>query len=488
MKHDAHARGSRSLAAAGLSLLLVVASIRALGCDPHTAPPSRAPRSTAPPLPYPPPSMTSDCGTDDALLQPDAAVDALAAQCSPVHVDLPELIPASIDVPVPPVVDPAGSMAHFHERMASLLRGQARDHVRIGVFGDSNMTMDWITGEMRRVLQARYGDAGHGYVALARPWEWYRHMDVKAGHDPRDWTPFAVSTHQADDQCYGFAGIAARSERAGAITWVATADPPAPIGTHASRFGVYYLRKPRSGPFDIQLDGRVVASLTTDHARIEAGYYAWTADDAPHKVEFISRAAVPTVLFGVTLERAAPGVVIDSLGIGAVSGPLLLRQNREVMRGALRARRYDLIVLLLGSNQVWPVRYVQEMTDLIARLRDALPEVSILVTTPVDRIDSMKAWRSVPGVREVSIQNRKVAEENRCAFWDFRGAMGGEASMLKFVLTNMAGGDGIHLTQKGASYMGRRTAYAIWRDLEGYLSNHPAAGCSPGASESTAER
>ena len=31
---------------------------------------------------------------------------------------------------------------------------------------------------MRRRLQARFGDAGHGFILIANPWEWYFHNDV----------------------------------------------------------------------------------------------------------------------------------------------------------------------------------------------------------------------------------------------------------------------------------------------------------------------
>jgi len=394
-----------------------------------------------------------------------------------VQAAVPELIPSKIDVPLPPVVDPGGAMTHFYERVAGLLHGRASGHVRIGVFGDSNMTMDWITGELRRTLQGMYGDGGHGYVALARPWEWYHHMDVRMGHDPRDWAPFAVSTHQSDDQCYGFGGIAARSQRADAITWVETADAAAPIGTHASRFQLYYLLRPMGGSFDIRLDGNVVATIETRGNELDGGYYTFRAEDMPHRMEIVSRTAAPSVVFGAALERDTPSIIVDSLGVGAVSGPLLLRQNHRVMKSSLRSRDYDLIVLLLGSNQVWPARYGAQMAELIARFREALPEVSILIMTPVDQVDSLKAWQSLPRVREVSEQNRKVAEDNRCAFWDFRGAMGGEASMVRFIISDMGVADGIHLTHKGATYMGRRVAHALWRDLNRYLAGHPRAGC-----------
>ncbi|MEZ4223472.1 MAG: hypothetical protein R3B13_21170 [Polyangiaceae bacterium] len=399
--------------------------------------------------------------------------------CSAVRVALPELIETKIDVPVPDVVDPDHTLLPFYQRVTELLRGQAKDHVRIAVFGDSNMTMDWITGEMRRTLQEKYGDAGHGYVALGRPWEWYRHMDVRSGHERLDWTPFAVSTHPSPEAAYGFAGIAARSERAGAVTWVATAPESSPVGTRASRVDVYYLRKPHGGSFEIRVDGSERARISTASAAREAAFHTLELSDAPHRVELVSTTVESVTAFGVTLERGTPSFVIDSLGLGAVSGPLLLRQDREVMRAALSHRGYDLIALLLGSNQVWPVRYEAQMAELIARFREALPDVPVLVMSPVDQVKSLKSWRSTPDIQLVSRQNEHIARDNKCAFWDFRGAMGGNASMVRFMTQGMGQADGIHLTQKGARYMGRRLTYALMRDVDGWLAAHGDAGCAP---------
>ena len=69
-----------------------------------------------------------------------------------------------------PIVDEAHDLDSFYARVSPVsVRGKAKDHVRIAVYGDSNMTMDFITGSMRRLLQGKYGDGGHGYVAMGRP-------------------------------------------------------------------------------------------------------------------------------------------------------------------------------------------------------------------------------------------------------------------------------------------------------------------------------
>ena len=257
-----------------------------------------------------------------------------ARDCTPLEVAPPELITTPFDVPLPPLVDPEGrALASFYRRFAELLRGKATDHVRIAVYGDSNLTEDLLTGEMRRVLQARYGDAGHGYVAFGKPWAWYRHMDVEHDLEPRAWHSFAVSTDAARDQAYGLGGIAAESLSGGARAWVRTAPSSAPVGTRVSRIHVFYLERPGGGRFKIRVDGEDLATIATERDRLATGYRQLSLPDGPHGIGFVADRGVR--LFGVALERETPGIVIDSLGVGGANEVLLARMNPAIVREAL---------------------------------------------------------------------------------------------------------------------------------------------------------
>ena len=74
--------------------------------------------------------------------------------------------------------------------------------------------LDYMTGEMRRLLQTAHGDAGHGFVALARPWPWYRHQYVVTDYDTKAWEAYTVTTHPtpAMDPWYGPGMIVAQRE------------------------------------------------------------------------------------------------------------------------------------------------------------------------------------------------------------------------------------------------------------------------------------
>jgi lysophospholipase L1-like esterase len=450
-------------------LLCIGCSLAACGGPPPAAPAPKPAPHFAPPstqsAPTPPPVASQ---------QPPSA-----AHCEPIVTTLPELISVDIDVPVPAIEDPEGrNLDAFHAKLARLLRGKATDHVRIGMYGDSNMTRDYITGEMRRTFQLRQGDAGHGFVSLGQPWSWYLHMDVRHGLDKDGWKSLDMSTDQVIDRLYGFAGIAAEAQRPNAVTWVATSVEPSRIGRTASVLDVSFLKRPKGGTFDIRVDGKVAATVDTKGDKLEAGFHTLEVDDAPHKFEFVSGPKGLVRLFGAALERKQPSIVVDSLGIGGVSMELIAKGDRAVAIQTVRRRKYDLIIFLMGATEAVTPGHAKAVEQLVALHREALPGAAIMLMSPPDLAGGPGKQPTLnPRVGQLAREKRRLALANGCAFWDFRAAMGGDLSIVRFTDRKMAWTDYIHLSEKGGTYMGRRIAYAIWRDLMGYLERHPDAGC-----------
>ncbi len=403
--------------------------------------------------------------------------------CPKIETALPEVAHEEIDVDIPELVDATGEvMAPLYEKIARLLRGRATDHIRIGMYGDSNMTMDWMTGRMRRDLQLKYGDAGHGYVALARPWTWYEHRDVRHGFWTNSWKAFATSTAPAADRLIGFAGIAAQNTHPGATTWVATAEPGAPIGITASRFEVYYLKRKNAGSFKVLIDKKEVATIDTASDQTEAGFASFETTDAAHEIQFVAQGKQPVRLYGVTLERGEPSFVVDSLGVGAISPRQMVdNENQDLNRQMLEHRKYDLILDLVGSNMWDPERLASDYATIIGTHRKAIPGLPFVMMSPADMVEKPTSKTSDARIVRVGAMKKKIAAENKVAFWDFRAAMGGELSMLAFKKHGMARPDLTHFNEKGAAYMGDRIVYAIWKDFMRWLEAHPGAGCESSA-------
>jgi hypothetical protein len=434
----------------------------------------------------PPPSPAASAAPAGSVAAVPSSAPAIPTPtCAPLVFDLPPpvtidgLDPAPVDVD-----DPHGALERYFERTARLLRHGAndvRDPVRIGVYADSNGTMDFMTGEMRRVLQTSHGDSGHGYVALARPWNWYRHQYVVSDYDDKAWTAYTVTTHPtpAMDPWYGHAMIVAQSKQNGARTWVETAPETAPIGTRASRLEVWYLAYPAGGAFDVKVDGEVKGTADT-HAEGDPhfGFVRVDVPDGPHKMVAVTKDAHQTRLLGAVLERDEPGFQVDGLGVGSLNCLCVLRESEALDHEIFAHRPYDLVVFHIGSNTWNPAVMdpVACMKELIARLRRAVPDVSVLVMTPADWGE--KGANKTPGwLKKVEAQLKQAADESGAAFYDFRAAMGGEGSMAKFLGMNLTQGDGVHFNAKGGAFVADRLVAALGRAFAVWAKAHPRAGC-----------
>ncbi len=405
-----------------------------------------------------------------------SSTDAGPEQRLPVKLALPA--PQAIEGLDPPVVDvddPQGSLARFFARTDAVLRGKTTEPVRIAVYGDSNGTMDYITGEMRRVLQTAHGDAGHGFVALGRPWPWYIHTYVVADSMKDAWSAYTVTTHPTPtmDPFYGQGLIAAQSKQTGARTWVATAPEGSAIGTRVSSFEVWYATLPYGGAFDVEVDGVVKASADT-HAEGDPhfGFVHVDVPDGPHKMTAVSKTAHPVRLLGAVLARKEPGSAgfqVDGLGVGSQNCLCMLRESEELDRQIFAHRPYDLIIMHIGSNTWNPAVLdpVVCMKEVVARFRREVPDVSVMIMTPPDWGEN--GMKHTPRwFRRVEAELRQAATEAPAAFFDFHRAMGDDGSMVRFQDHHMTQGDGLHFNGKGGAYVGQRIADALGRAFDAW--------------------
>ncbi|MCU0654513.1 MAG: GDSL-type esterase/lipase family protein [Polyangiaceae bacterium] len=307
-------------------------------------------------------------------------------------------------------------------------------------------------------------------------------MDVRHRTAPPGWAVHAVSTRPARDHRYGFAGIEAQSTGPGARAWIETAGAKAPVGRSVDRVEVHFLRGPGLGSFEVRVDGKPTATVATGQDTFAAGVARLDLEDGPHRLTFEARTRQPVRLFGASLERSVPGIVVDSAGIAASVTATLLRQDAEVMRDTLRRRSPDLIVLAHGTFDVAPwntaEQHDQALGSLLQRLREALPGVALLVLSPVDYRGPIDDSRASPAL--ASREKRALARKHGAAFWDLRAAMGGDRSIRNFRTHRMADPDQIHLNQKGGLFMGHRLAEALWGALGAHLARAP--GCAPAGS------
>ena len=178
----------------------------------------------------------------------------------PEQVALPpaaaEILPGAAGAERPPrsIEDPGGrAMDAFFGKLAAAERKEPGAIARISYFGDSIVASDFITAGLRRKLQKRFGDAGHGFMLMANAWPGYFHNDVTR-FASKGWQVSRVVGPFAEDGLYGIGGVSFRSQGAGVFSRFGTAKEGS-FGRAVARFAVDYLEHPGGGRMEVSVDG-----------------------------------------------------------------------------------------------------------------------------------------------------------------------------------------------------------------------------------------
>ncbi|EYF06052.1 GDSL-type esterase/lipase family protein [Chondromyces apiculatus] len=382
----------------------------------------------------------------------------------------------SVNEEKPPrsIEDPGGhALDGFFGALSRVERKEAGSIARITYFGDSIVASDFVTATLRRRLQRRFGDAGHGFMLMANAWPGYFHNDVVRFAAP-GWQVSRVVGPFAEDGLYGLGGVSFRSQGAGVFSRFATAKEGA-FGRAVSTFVLDYLEQPGGGRMAVALDGAPHEEIATEAPTTRVALKTYEVPDGPHELEV--RALGPNVrAFGVWMERNVPGVVLDAIGIQGCRIRFLDKSDDAHFAEQLKMRSPSLTVFQFGMNEsedgeLYPLdQYEATMKAVLEQVRTALPGASCLLVGPMDRADRRgDVYRSRPVIPKLARIQRKVAGEVGCGFWDTLTAMGGPGSMGVWVQRGLGGADLAHPSSAGAEVLGRwvylalMESYAEWQ-------------------------
>ena len=433
-------------------------------------------------------SPRESAGVDATRLEEPTAVGALPlvtgtndlgtrAEGNVAAADLPKS-------PKQPLDDPSGhALDAFFGALARTERKEEGATTRIAYFGDSVVAADWITSTLRRRLQARFGDAGHGYVLPANAWPGYFHQDV-ARFASKGWKASRVVGPFDPDGIYGLGGVALVADGPGTFATVATVPPEArsTIGHAVSRFHVGYRTDPTGGNLRLSVDGQVKETRSTRGERPGVAGVTLEVPDGPHKLEVRSMGDGPVTVLGVELERAGPGVVVDALGIVGCRVRFLDKIANGVLREEWGRRKPDLLVLAYGANEsedgfAYPMAdYERTARAVIVKLKAASPGTSCLLVGPMDRADKKgDGYVTRPVIPELARIQRALAAELGCAYFDTFRAMGGHGSMGVWVQRGLGGKDLVHPTTTGAAVLAEWIEAAILSRYADWQATAPPA-------------
>jgi lysophospholipase L1-like esterase len=338
------------------------------------------------------------------------------------------------------VLEGAGALVPFFEQLSHPPENMS---LHILQYGDSHTASDDWANQMRQDFQAKFGAGGPGYTLPGHPFLGYRRFDSK-GANSRGWYTGGIVTRK-DDGVDGLAGISLTSQSAGETVT---------LSVECEQLELHYLRQPGGGQLEFSVDGAPTETIDTD-GQNGPGVYSYAASPGPHQYTLRTLSAAPVRLFGWVAQNHA-GVTYETLGINGAQANLMLEWNPAVLAPELTSRDPALIVLAYGTNEAlsrsWTAEgYRAVLTEIIQRLRAAVPVASILLIGPPDCEYRTRGRRlPFPHLDRVIEIQRDVAMSNGCAFWDWRAAMGGPGSVRQWVQAGLGQGDYTHLT--GAGY------------------------------------
>lgn len=377
--------------------------------------------------------------------------------------------------------DPSGrALAPLYRALRRAQAGEGQ--ARVLFYGASHVAGDFFTNVVREQLQRRFGNAGHGFILPARPWRHYRHLGGVSVESSRRWRTLRVTAGTREIDRLGLAGVAVESDSPSDWGRVDT-------GTQtASRFELYYLRQPGGGGFDVHLDGRRVQRISTDGQEIGPDYAVITAEDAHHVLEVRVRGNGPVRLFGVSMEREAPGVIVDTLGINGARASSHLLWDEALHTEHLRRRAPDLVVLAYGTNESGdddrPIEdYERTLRSVVARVRGTVPGAACMLIGPSDRPLRQPDGTYVarPRTQEIIEAQRRVSRDMGCAFFDLVAFGGGPLHLVEWAQATPPFGqrDLIHYTIRGYLRLGEVLHAAMMRGFdEAASAGAPSAAAS----------
>jgi D-alanyl-lipoteichoic acid acyltransferase DltB (MBOAT superfamily) len=174
-------------------------------------------------------------------------------------------------------------------------------------------------------------------------------------------------------------------------------------------------------------------------------------------------------IYGISIE-SPEGLTVDNIPQRGSAGLEFTMVDKENLKAAYSVLSPDLIILHYGLNIVRNVRndysyFRIGLTRQLNLLKEISPTSRILVISVTDMADpkgdSIKPYLNIPSIKEAQ---KAAAVDAGVDFWDSYEAMGGGASIIKWVEKKpaLAQKDYVHLTYPGADSLSKILTSALF--------------------------
>ena len=200
---------------------------------------------------------------------------------------------------------------------------------------------------------------------------------------------------------------------------------------------------------------------------VEDGYTVFTLNGYTDTINISVNKTSNDTLFihGFYFDNEDAGVVYNVTGVNSAEARHYLKIKSDE---SLKTLGLDLIIISLGTNDCYEASGVESfpsnLTEFVAKIREQIPDVAILLTTPSDCWYKKKYVNK--RMKEARNIIKEVAKQNNCAVWDWYEVMGGEGASSKWVDRQLMQKDRVHLTLNGYYLQGDLLFNALWSEVE----------------------
>ncbi len=365
---------------------------------------------------------------------------------------------------------PIEGVEHLKPFYRALARNDRTAPVRVLHYGDSTLAGDGISKTVRARLKTQFGDGGPGFFVAGMDPRWMRRDDVQVTREGQ-WDVYTI-LHGGNQGRYGLGGIVAKPRSAGQVR-VSPARSGQSLG---QRLEIYTQKVLKPEALRVQINGQAVTAQRIEHASLDQ----WVVD---HERDIVAAdvkvGEAGLELYGLVLESKA-GLTWETTAVVGVSNGSFRQFNPIHLAEQTRARKPDLIVVTLGGNDAGSGGifsgegkvYRDGFTRVLQLLRQGAPQAACLIMSPLDQGtlgDDGRIYSKPAMARIVELQ-RRVSQEQGCAFWDTWSFMGGQNAFARWLEQGLAWTDLMHLTERGLNRIGQGLSNALIQGYEQHRS------------------
>jgi lysophospholipase L1-like esterase len=415
------------------------------------------------------------------------AVAALDKAAAPVAAP-PAAAPSQAPVAPPPASDAAAppsvvAMTYQPQRAPKREAAAAARGIRILQLGDSHTSADFLSGELRRRLQATYGNGGTGYVTAGRPHVGVLSATLKIALSP-GWTYKALQKSDADVSEFWMSGFNSVASAAGE-TLTLTAEHPLTFDV----IEIEAIRKPGGGAIDIRLDGALEGSFDLASEQVEPVVIRLVPDraatDRVREIALTTRSEGVVSISSVAIFNTRAGLTYNSVGYPGATIDILNKLDGKLFAADLQRLDPQVVVLSFGTNEASKEnldvpRYAQRYERVVDKIRAVLPAATIVLVGPPEgeelpahckdkaretaacgratettasapASESSCEWKTLPKLQAVREAQRAIAQRKGLVYWNWASIMPKECGAHRWLSQSpsLMAKDHIHFTIAG---------------------------------------